>query len=122
MADIGIYTKSADIAARAGVNVSATAITATETDKYVLAVEAYLNARTMFNWSDFFLLAGNADVLAFATEASASLCAMKAIMQDMSGFTSRVEAQTMLDVLRDAAANAIKSMEDKNVQKWVSDQ
>ena len=38
MADDGVWTTNAMIAAKAGANVNATAITVAETDKYVLQV------------------------------------------------------------------------------------
>ena len=98
MADLGVFTKNADIQARAGVFANATSKLTAATDVYVLNVEATINSLTRYNWSDAF--AGlNADVASILTEVGASMCAMIVIQSDMSGFTSRQEAETMLDVL-----------------------
>ena len=121
MADDGIYTTNAQIAVRAGANVNATAITVAETDKYVLDVEAYINARTRVNWSDLFTAGLNADVEGILREASATLCAMYAIQYDMSSFTSRIEAETMLDVLRDRHVKAIEALEDAKIKLFVQE-
>ena len=98
MADVGIYTKNADILARCGVNANATSKATAATDVYVLNIESQINAFCLFNWSDAY--AGlNADVKGILTDVGASMCAMLVIQSDMSGFTSRAEAETMLDVL-----------------------
>ena len=121
MADLGIYTKNADIAVRAGANVNTTAITTAETDKYVLDVEAFINSKTRTNWSDLYTVGLNADAAGVLREASACLCAMYAIQYDMSGFSSRIEAETMLDVLRDRYTQAIKTLEDVKVRTFIQE-
>ena len=102
MADDGVYTKNADIQALAGINANATSKAVGATDVYVLSVEAKINSITRYNWSDKFATL-NVDVKGILTETGACLCAMKVINSDMNGFTSRSEAQTMLDVLSDTA-------------------
>lgn len=120
MADDGIYTTNAEIAVRAGANVNATAITVAETDKYVLAVEASINAMTRTNWSDLVTAGLNADVQGVLTECSACMCAMFAIQYDMSGFSTLLEAQTMLDVLDNRYKAALKALrEDKEIRSFV---
>ena len=121
MADVGIYTKSADIIARAGTNVNATSIAPAATDVYVLNVEAMINSLTRFNWSDAVTTGLNADVQGILTEASACLCAIYAIQWDMSGYTSRIEAEDMINVLRDKALFAISILRDKQVQKFIQE-
>ena len=98
MADEGVYTKNADIQARAGVNANTTSKATAATDVYVLNVESVINAISMYNWSDAY--AGlNADVKGILTDTGACMCTIYVIQSDMSGYTSRSEAQTMLDVL-----------------------
>ena len=98
MADFGIYIKQADIAARAGIKANTTSVAVAATDVYVLNIESTINVMTLKNWSDDF--AGlNVDVKGILTDVGASMCAMIVIQSDMSGFTSRAEAETMLDVL-----------------------
>ena len=121
MADVGIYTKSADITARAGTNANATSVAVAATDVYVLNVESLINSLTRFNWSDAFTAGLNADVGGILTEASACLCAIYVIQWDMSGFTSRVEAEDMINILRDKALFAISILRDKKVQKFIQE-
>jgi len=119
MADDGIFTTNAQIAVRAGANVNATAITVAETDKYVLDVEALINSLTRYNWSDAVTAGLNADVEGILREGSACLCAIYAIQYNMSGFTTRVEAEDMINILRDKALFAIAILRDKKVQTFI---
>ena len=121
MADVGIFTKSADIVARAGTNANATPKAVAVTDVYVLNVEALINSLTRYNWSDAVTAGLNADVQGILTEASACLCAIYVIQWDMSGFTSRVEAEDMINILRDRALFAISILRDKKVQKFIQE-
>ena len=121
MADVGIFTSNAQIAVRTGANVNATAITEAETDKYVLDVEALINVLTRFNWSDAVTAGINADVEGILREASACLCAIYAIQYDMYGYTTRTEAEDMINILRDKALFAISILRDKKVQKFIQE-
>ncbi len=121
MTDFGIWTKNADIIARAGANVNATAINLTATDIYVSDVEALINSLSRFNWSDAVTAGLNEDVEGILREASACFCAIYAIQWDMSGFTSRVEAEDMVNILRDRALFAIAILRDKQVQKFMQE-
>jgi len=119
MADVGIYTKNADIVARAGTNANATAVAVAATDIYVLNVESFINSATRYNWSDAF--AGlNVDVKGILTETGACLCAIYVIQWDMSGFTSRVEAEDMINVLRDIALRNMSILRDTKVQDFIN--
>ena len=119
MADFGIYIKNADIVARAGTNANATSVATAATDVYVLDVEALINSLTRFNWSDAVTTGLNADVEGILREAGACFCAIYVIQWDMSGFTSRIEAEDMINVLRDRALFAISILRDKKAQKFI---
>ena len=122
MADFGIFTKNADIQARAGINANATSKATAATDVYVLDMEAMINAMTRFNWSDAFTTGLNVDVAGILTDVGASLCATIVIQSDMSGYTSRSEAQTMLDVLNNNINRGISHLKQIQVQKFVQDE
>ena len=122
MADFGIFTKNADIQARAGINANATSKATAATDVYVLDMEAMINAMTRFNWSDAFTTGLNVDVAGILTDVGASLCATIVIQSDMSGYTSRSEAQTMLDVLYNNINRGISHLKQIQVQKFVQDE
>jgi len=119
MADDGVFIKNADIAVKAGANVNATAITVAETDKYVLNVEAFINIASRYNWSDAFATL-NVDVAEFLTDIGAALCAIYAIEYDMSGFSSRAEAESMIVVLRDSALRGLQFLRDKKTQDFIN--
>jgi hypothetical protein len=121
MADFGIYTKNADIQARAGENANTTAKAVAATDIYVLNVESTINSLTRFNWSDAFTAGLNVDVQGVLTDTGASMCAMNVINADMSGFTSRTEAQTMLDVLNNNVQRNLSILRDRKVQTFIND-
>jgi len=119
MADAGIYTKNADIVARAGANANATAVATAATDIYVLNVESFINSATRYNWSDAYTAGLNADVQGILTETGACLCAIYVIQYDMSGFTSRGEAESMITILRDIALRNIQILRDIKTQTFM---
>ena len=120
MADDGIWTTNAMIQARAGENANATAKATAATDAYVLQVEAMVNVLTNYNWSDAVTTGLNADVQGILEEITSSLCAINVINQDMSGFTSTAEAQTMMNVLRDVALRDLSIIKNKNRQDFIN--
>lgn len=121
MADDGIWTKNADIQARAGANASATSKAVGATDVYVLDVEASVNVLTRYNWSDAVTAGLDADVEGILREVTACLCAIYVIQWDMSGFTSRTEAEDMINVLRDVALRNMAILRDKANQKFIQE-
>jgi hypothetical protein len=120
MADTGIFATTAEILRKAGANASSTAAAEAYTNDFIAQAESEINALTRVNWSD--LYAGlNADVKAVLKEAATNLAAMYVISYDMSGFTSRLEATTMLDLLRDAYLRALGVLRQIQVQTFVKD-
>jgi len=98
---------------KAGENVSSD-FTGTEAEtnwnNLILQAEAYLNCISRYNWVDNYASL-NDDVKHILEDAAACHAACSAIAYDMSGYTSRAEAQTILDV------NWAKLMEDVNLLK-----
>ncbi len=118
MADFGIWTKNVDIQAKAGTNANATAKATAATDVYVLEVESMVNVLTRKNWSDAY--AGlNADVKDILKMITSNLCAIYVIQWDMSGFTSRIEAEDMINVLRDQALQGMSILRDIKQQTFM---
>ena len=118
MADVGIYTKNADIQALAGVNANTTAKAEAATDIYVLTVEGTINSATRYNWSDAYTAGLNADVQGILTETGASLCAIKVISFDMDAI-GRGTAESMITVLRDTALKNMQFLRNKKVQTFI---
>ena len=52
-------------------------------------------------------------------EAGACLAAIEGIIWDMSGFTSRIEAEDMINILRDAALRGLSVLRDKKTQEFI---
>jgi len=119
MADVGIFTKQADIAARAGINANATSVAVAATDVYVLNIESMINVRTRYNWSDAFTAGLNADVGGILIHTSACWCAMIVVSSDMSGYTSREEAAIMLDFLNNEVNKGIAFLKEKAVETFI---
>lgn len=111
MADFGVWTKNADIVAKAGANANATAVAVAATDVYVLEVEATVNVLTRVNWSDIYSTM-NEDVKHILKDITSCLCAIYVIQWDMSGFTSRTEAEDMINILRDSALRGLSIIRD----------
>ena len=121
MADVGIYTKSADILVRAGANCNSTAITVAETDKYVLVIEALINAITGYDWSSAWT-AGTltSNVKEILTQASASKCAMLVIGYDPSGM-DLAEAQFRIDRLNSDYKEALDQLDKAKTKSFVGE-
>ena len=120
MADLGIYTKNADIQARAGANANATAKAVAATDVYILNIESTINVLTRYNWSDAFTAGLNADVAGILTETGACMAAIYVIQYDFSGFTSRIEAEDMINILRDIVLRNMSILRDKKQQDFIT--
>ena len=118
MPDFGIWTKNADILAKCGTNANATSKATAATDVYVLEVESMVNVLTRYNWSDAY--AGlNADVKDILKETTSAICAIYVIQWDMSGFTSRIEAEDMINILRDITLRNLSILRDKKNQDFM---
>jgi len=78
-------------------------------------VEASINMRTRKDWVAGYAGVG-ANFKAILADVSSDMIGMKIITYDMSGYTSRLEAQTMLDVARDNINTNIKFL-DKDEYK-----
>ena len=104
---------------KAGANVS-TAITAGQYTQMINQAEADVCVESGYNWVDDYANI-NVDVKQILEDATSSKAAVIAINYDMSGYTSRVEAQTMLDVNEWVYNNAIKKLKDKVYVERVKD-
>lgn len=118
MAYTGVFATLLDVQYKAGAGASATSKAEAYVNSYMAQVESQINVLTRVNWSDNYA-ALNVDVKGILTEASSNLAAIYVIQYDMSGFTSRVEAEDMINVLRDAALRALSTLVDKKQQSFM---
>lgn len=118
MADTGIFASTAEVSRKAGANASTVSNTELYINDFITQAESEINALTRVNWSDLYS-ALDVDVKAILKEAASNLAAMYVIIYDMSGFTSRLEATTMLDMLRDSYLRALGVLREIQVQRFV---
>ena len=119
MSDTGIFATTAEVQRKAGANASAVSNVEEYINDYMTQAESEINALTRFNWSDAYT-GLDVDVKAVLKEAASNLAAMYVIIYDMGGFTSRLEATTMLDMLRDSYLRALGILKEIKVQTFIS--
>lgn len=120
MADTGIFATTAQIGYKAGANASATSKAEAYTNFFIGQAESYINVATGFNWSDTYST-DNVDVKYILQEAASNLAAIYVINYDMSGFTSRAEAELMINVLYQRAMDCIKVLKELGSNKFIAD-
>ena len=119
MADVGIWTKNADIAAKAGANANATSKAVAWTDLIVLDIEAFVNVTCRTNFSDSYGTL-NVDKKSMLKEITTNICAVYVIAYDMSGYTSRIEAEDMINILMSRAYAALELIKDQKSVTFVN--
>ena len=120
MADAGQFAKDADILLRVGENASATVRAAGWFDTIILDVEAVINVITRFDWSTADTASTlNATVRGILIDTGACLAAIEGISYDMSGFSSRTEAENMINILRDIALRNLSLLRDQKVKDFI---
>lgn len=105
---------------KAGANASSTITTWSTGEDYMNEwsdeVEALINSETRYDWVANYASVGTNFQHALSA-ASSAMIANFIINYDMSGFTSRTEAQTMLDVNSDIYTRALGYLKDKENQE-----
>lgn len=118
MADTGIFATTAEVQRKAGANASTTSNAEAYINDYMTQVESEINSLCRFNFSDNYASL-NADTKGILKEVASNLAAIYVISYDMSGFTSRTEAENMINILRDAALRGLSLLRDKKVQEFI---
>ena len=118
MADTGIFCTTAEVARKAGANASATSVAEAYTNDYVAQAESTINVLCRYNFSDNYSTL-NADTKQILKSAATCLAAIDVISYDMSGFTTRTEAEDMINVLRDSALRSLSLLRDKKAQEFI---
>ena len=113
-----IFATTAEVARKAGANASATAVAAAYVDDFMTQAESEINCITRANWSDDYA-ALNVDVKGLLKQAASNLAAIYVINYDMSGFSSRTEAENMVNILRDGYLRCVSLLRDKKVKDFM---
>ncbi len=111
-------TTEAEIQQKSGANVNA-AFDTTMMTASNLRAESIINCLTRKNWSDIFTAGLNIDVKQILSDFCSSFVAIEAITYDMSGYTSRGEAESMITVLRDGMLRNIQFLRNIEVQTFM---
>ena len=105
-------TTSGSAVRKAGTNANSTiAVSGSALQDWSDMAEGRIVSETRRDWVDSYNSVDSGVKLLLADTAS-SLIAKQIISYDMSGYTSRAEAQTMLDVQEDTAQKGISAIKD----------
>jgi len=119
MADTGIFATTEEVKRKAGVGASTTAAVELYINDFMTQAESLINSTTRFNWSDAY--SGlNVDVKGILKMAASSWAAIAVIRFDMSGFTSRQEALTMINSLIYEYTTCVAQLKDIKVQDFMN--
>jgi|TARA_Y100000296_G_C5018640_1_gene178727 hypothetical protein len=118
MAHEGIFATSDEIIKKAGHGASSTYTAEAVVNDFIAQAESEINVVTRRNWSDDY--SGlNTDVKRILSKCAASLAAIEIITCDMGGYTSRTEAESMINVLRDTALRLMSVLKTQNAERFM---
>ena len=110
---------------KAGVKNVSTALPSVGTDYsvdlWITQAESLINVMTRYNWTDVYTATLNDDVKKILEGVASDLAAIQIILYDMSAYTSRIEAEDMINVLRDNALRGLAILRDKKNQSFLRD-
>ena len=110
-------TTEAKAIAKAGAGANSTIVgTAATLAAWSDDVEGMINAMTRVDW---ITNAPSTNFAGFLSDLASTAVAMLIINYDMGGYTSRVEAQTMLDVLDNDFDKKMTALKEKVIQEKV---
>ena len=120
MAHTGIFATSDEILLKAGSGVDATGATEGRINSLCLQVESEINATCRFNFSDAYASL-NADTKGILSLLESNLVAIYLISFNMddTSYSSRIVAEDMVNILRDAALRNLNLLKDKKAQEFV---
>jgi hypothetical protein len=118
MGDTGIFATTAEVGYKAGSGKSATSAAEAYVNSFMTQVESEINATCRYNFSDNYASL-NADTRGILKMVASNLAAIYVIMYDMSGYTSRIEAEDLINVLRDAALRGLALLKDKKITDFI---
>ena len=121
MADTGIYATSYEIKNAAGANASAVSVSEAGTNQFIAMAEGEINAicRKVFAADAAAFAALPAGGKKLLSSTASCLAGIRCIEYDMSGYTSRAEAEDMINVLRDTALRNMAILRDDKVQRFI---
>lgn len=113
-----LITSTAECDQKAGANVSPL-FTTTMQDNAEIRGIAQLQILTRYMWADN--IPANVDIKAALSDYLSSFVAIEAITYDMSGYTSRAEAESMITILRDGMLRNLSLLRDQKSETFIKD-
>lgn len=123
MVHTGLFATSAECIAKMGKNYNSTDVDEAMINAFCLQAESLINVSTRRNWSDDFTAPAtttlNADVWYILSEIESNLVGIYGITYDMSRFTTRGEAESMITILRDGILRGLQFLRNKNMETFI---
>lgn len=118
MAHTGIFATAAQCETKMGANVAAGGKAEAFINQMCAEIESEVNNACRYNFSDNY--AGlNADVRAHLQAIESAYVAIKGISYDMSGYTSRIEAEDMINILWDDLKRHMALLKDRKTTTYM---
>ena len=111
MADEGIFATTDEVIRKAGVGASVVSATELFINDYMTQAESEINVFTRKNWSDLYSSL-NLDTRGILKMVASNLAAIYVVAYDFSGYDSRIEAEDIINVLRDNALRGMSILRD----------
>lgn len=119
----GIYVPTLlEFQYKCGANCSATSKAEAYANSFIAQAEGLINCscRKVFAVDTAAFTALPASTKQLLTEIASNIAAIYAIQYDMSGFSSRTEAEDMVNILRDGALRGLAILRDKKTDLFLS--
>lgn len=120
MADTGIFATTAEVQRKTGSGASATSNTEAYINDFISQAESEINLTCRFNFSDNYASL-NVDTKAVLKQIASDLAAISVISYDMSGYASRIDAEDLINVLRDRALRGLTLLKDKKSVDFINE-
>lgn len=115
----GIFATLAECTAKAGENVDTTGWVEANINDWAAQSESYINCKARQNFSDTYTTL-NTDTKRILSEASSNLVAIYGIIYNMGGYTTRIEAEDMINVMLFRFNQCLKLLEDQRVVDFIN--
>lgn len=119
MAYTGIFCTEAEMQFKAGENRDVTGDTEANHNQIAAEVESFINSTCRYNFSDSYS-SMSADVRAILKEAASNLCAVYLIQYNMAGYSSRIEAEDMVNILLSRFNACIEILKDQKLVTYLN--
>lgn len=117
MADEGTFCTTAEAIRKAGEGANATAITEAYVNQFVKEAEGYIMVGIRYDYKTTYATL-KAETKELLREATSNMAATYVITYDMGGYTSRTEAELMINYLKTRADECIQLLQDQKTTTY----